>query len=75
MMNYVYEREKLEAKNILYKEIQRNYNFTIPQYILSEIIKPLYDKKELCMLINMAIMNERFSDNEGKILKEKYCYK
>ena len=73
-MNPINEMKILEEKQIKYQEIQKHYNFIIPKYILREIIKPLYDKRELCMLINMAIMNERFSDDEGKILKEKYCF-
>ncbi len=73
-MDFINEMKIIDAKNIKYQEIQKHYNFIIPKYILNEIIKPLYDKRELCMLINMAIMNERFSDNEGRILKEKYCF-
>ena len=57
------------------KELQKKYNFKIPMYILSEMIKENYDKNELCLLINMARINNRFTEDEADILKYDYHIK
>ena len=44
-------------------------------YILTEMIKDNYDKKELCLLINMARLNNRFTEDEADILKYDYHIK
>lgn len=64
---------KLNDKEIECNKIQNKYDFVIPKYILVELIKPNYDKIDLCYLVNMAVINERFTEEEGKILKERYC--
>ena len=56
-------------------ELQKNYSFDIPKYILSEMIKENYDKNELCLLINMAKINNRFTEKEADILKYEYHIK
>ena len=50
-------------------DLQKKYNFKIPRYILSEMIKEDYDKNEMCLLINMARINNRFTEKEADILK------
>lgn len=69
---YIEEIEYIEFK---YKQIQKRYNFKIPKYILRELASSSYNKRELCMLINMAIMNKRITIKEGEILKKEYCLK
>lgn len=56
-------------------ELQKKYNFKIPMYILGEMIKDNYDKNELCLLINMARLNNRFTEDEADILKYDYHIK
>jgi len=68
-----YSKNKIIEKKIEYKKIQEKYDFIIPNYLLTELIKPNYDKIELCYLVNMAVINERFTEEEGLILKQKYC--
>lgn len=58
-----------------YKNVQKKYNFEIPMYILSEMIKDNYDKNELCLLINMAKINNRFTEDEADLLKYDYHIK
>lgn len=57
------------------EELQRKYNFEIPRYILGEMIKDSYDKNELCLLINMAKINNRFTEKEADKLKYDYKIK
>ena len=57
------------------KNVQKKYNFEIPMYILSEMIKDNYDKNELCLLINMAKINNRFTEYEADLLKYDYNIK
>lgn len=73
-MNTLYNTEEFEIINIRCKELQDKYNFEIPKYILIELIKPIYNRLEVALLINMAIMNDRFTKEEGLMLKKKFCY-
>lgn len=56
------------------KKIQSCFDFTIPDYIIDEIIEN-EEKKEyinLHYLINLAVINGRISKDNGKIIKQKY---
>ena len=66
---------ELERINKECSKIQAKYNFKIPKYILTTLIKEDYDKVEVIYLINMAIINKRFTNEEGKLLKNDYCFK
>lgn len=72
-MKKTYNMEEIEYINLKCKEVQNRYNFNIPKYILVELASSNYNKVELCMLINMAVINKRFTIEEGKILKNEYC--
>lgn len=54
-------------------DIQSQYNFKIPLYILDEIVLENYCKQNLNMLINLAVMNNRLSKSNSKILKKVFC--
>ena len=54
-------------------ELQNEYDFEIPKYILSQLIKPSYNKTNVAALINLAVMNDRFTSEDGRLLKNKYC--
>ena len=75
MKNRYYIKEELEYIELKYKEIQKRYSFEIPKYILRELASSSYNKKELCMLINMAVINKRIKIKEGEILKKEYCFR
>lgn len=57
--------------------------FNIPYYVFEAIVnyvehsaKETYSREswnEVVMLINMAQMNDRFSESQAKKLKEKFC--
>lgn len=50
------------------KELQKNFDFSIPSYILSEMRK---DNQNVFALINLAIINNRISKENADILKER----
>jgi len=51
-------------------EIQRNFNFKIPDYILDEMIKEKRDKENIIVLINLAVLNGTITTENGKKIKE-----
>ena len=57
------------------REIQKNFDFTIPDYILEEIVltRNKLEKLSLQIMINMAVINERITKAEGNKLKKIYC--
>ncbi len=73
-MDYKYTIEYLQEIKSRCLKIQNKYEFKIPEYILTEIAEENYDRMNLCLLINMAIINNRLTSEEGKILKTEYCF-
>lgn len=67
------EIEEIKENSRKCDELQNEYDFEIPKYILSQLIKPTYNKTNVAALINLAVMNDRFSSEEGRLLKNKYC--
>ncbi len=57
-------------------EIQKNYKFTIPDYILEEIVttRNELDRLNLQLMINMAVINNRLTKGQARMFKNKYCY-
>lgn len=57
-------------------EIQKNYKFTIPDYILEEIVttRNKLDRLNLQLMINMAVINNRLTKGQARMLKKEYCY-
>lgn len=53
------------------KEIQSNFNFEIPDYVLEEII--IGNKENLRALIGLAKLNNRFSESQANILISIFC--
>ena len=68
-----YSRKNISENIIKREKLQEKFDFEIPNYILTELIKPNYDRNEICYLVNMAVINERFTAEEGYILKNIYC--
>jgi len=69
------EIEEIKENSRKCDELQNEYDFEIPKYILSQLIKPSYNKTNVAALINLAVMNDRFTSEEGMMLKNKYCFK
>ena len=58
------------------KQIQDEFDFVIPDYILQEIIQKekRYIKENINALINLAKLNNRLSINQARILKSKIIF-
>ena len=56
-------------------EIQKNFYFTIPDYILDEIVltKNKLEKLNLNILINIAVINHRLTKGQATMLKKAFC--
>ncbi|MCR5146815.1 MAG: hypothetical protein K6B70_05680 [Clostridia bacterium] len=57
------------------REIQKNFDFTIPDYILEEIVltRNKLEKLSLQIMINMAVLNKRITNRQANKLKNAYC--
>lgn len=55
-------------------EIKSKFHFSIPNYIIDEIIENEKNKNyfNLHCLVNCAVLNGKLSEKNGKIIKEKY---
>ena len=60
--------------NTKFKNIQSNFSFKLPNYIVDEIIdnEDSKDFSNLHYLINCAVINGRISESHGKMLKNSY---
>ena len=58
-------------------QIQSNFDFPLPQYLINEIIEKEKSKDyfNLYYLINCAVINGRISENNGKKIKQLYVMK
>lgn len=56
-------------------EIQKKFEFVIPDYVLDEIVlaRNKLNKANLQLMINMAVLNNRLTNEQAKELK-KYIY-
>lgn len=66
------ELEYIKAQG---REIQKNFDFTIPDYILEEIVltRNKLEKSNLQIMINMAFLNNRITKGQAIKLKNVYC--
>lgn len=84
---YEFNRENIKEKNRVLKEkiaqleierkkIQDNFNFKIPVYILDEIIEEdeKYNVENINVLINLAKINNRISEEDAMILKNEFVF-
>lgn len=57
------------------REIQKNFSFFIPDYVLDEIVltQNKHQKLNLLVLINLAMINKRLTEEQASELKNKYC--
>ena len=74
-MNQEYEKEikAMEQKHELYEKIRIKLNsyfdFIIPDYVISDFIDN-EDYHHFCLMVNMAVLNNRLSKENGNTLKE-----
>ena len=57
------------------REIQKNFDFIIPDYVLEEIVltRNKLEKLNLLIMINMAVLNNRITNIQASQLKSAYC--
>lgn len=57
------------------REIQKKFEFTIPDYILEEIVltRNKLEKLSLQIMINMAVLNKRITKGQARKLKNAFC--
>ena len=62
----------IETMRTKEKEIQANFDFTIPDYVLREIVitNGRFKRYNVITLINLATVNRRISTENAKILKK-----
>ena len=70
--NKIFTQKYVMQLNAKCDDIQSKYEFNIPKYILTELVENGSDKLNICSLINLAVMNDRISVNEGNLLKKDY---
>lgn len=61
---------QVQRFNRLKKELEFEYGFEIPDYIIDEIINN-DDYNNLCVLLNLAVVNNSISEKNAKIIKER----
>ena len=73
----IYLQQELSTWNKKANKIQSSFDFHIPDYIIDEIIESEDSKSfvNLHYLINCALVNERISEDNAKILKQVYSFK
>lgn len=64
-------KKEIQRFKNLKEKIEYQYGFNIPNYIIDEIINNNnYDN--LCSLVNLAVIQNRLTKEEGIIIKHKY---
>ena len=79
LSNYaIKDIEKLETKRIelerynkevqlLKSKLEQHFEFEIPTYIILDIVEH-EDYEHFCLMINLAVVNNRLSEEQGQIL-------
>lgn len=70
-------QDEISEWNKKSSKIQSNFDFTLPQYLINEIIENEKSKDyfNLYYLVNCAVINGRISENNGKKIKQLYVMK
>lgn len=70
-----YLQERLNYITTQGREIQKKFEFIIPNYVLEEIVdtQSKHQKTNLSAIINLAKINKRLTEEQANKLKEAYC--
>ncbi len=72
ILNNYNEIKMLERKKndfiVLKEKLENYFSFNIPEYIVDDILKN-EDYNHFCLMINLAVVNNRISNKNGEILK------
>lgn len=61
--------KRIKEMKLLKEKLEKHFNFEIPDYIIDDILD--YEKyHHICLIINLAVVSNRLSEENGKILKE-----
>lgn len=63
-------KKHIEKIDKIKNDLQKHINFEIPEYIIHDIVEN-EEFNHICLIINVAIVNNRLSSENGKYLKEK----
>lgn len=63
-------KEQIEKINKMTNKLKEYFNFEIPRYVIDEILDN-GEYNNICSLINLAVVNERLTKNEGECFKSK----
>ncbi len=63
--NYIQEVKDLE---LLKQKLEEHFKFEIPKYLFMDMIDN-EDYQHFCLMVNVAVVNDRLSKEDGTILK------
>ena len=61
--------KQTKEMELLKQKLQEHFKFEIPQYIITDILE-YEDYHHFCLMINLAVINERLTKENGKILAD-----
>lgn len=62
------DKQKKEIE-LLKETLEKHFKFEIPNYIILDIIENEY-YHHFCLMVNLAVVNERLSEQNGETLKQ-----
>lgn len=74
-MNKEYEKviketeQRLELYGKIREKLSNYFDFSVPDYVISDFIDN-EDYHHFCLMVNMAVLNNRLSKENGNTLKE-----
>ncbi len=61
--------EQTKEIELLKEKLEEYFKFEIPNYIIMDIIEN-EEYKHFCLMVNLAVANNRLSNKDGEILKD-----
>ena len=70
MINIEELQEEAKVEKRVKEKMKKYFNFEIPDYIINDIAIE-EDYYHFCLMVNVAVLNNRLSKEDGNTLKEK----
>ena len=70
MINIEELEEEARVEKRVKEKLKKHFNFEIPDYIINDIAIE-EDYHHFCLMVNVAVLNNRLSKEDGNALKEK----
>ena len=61
--------KKAKEIELLKQKLEKHFRFKIPRYVIMDIVEN-EDYKHFCLMINLAVINERLTKENVKIFKD-----